>query len=84
VATGSDAIMSLDYITQELKIENVKETLQPRQVTVEPLKLELRHFANSVLEKEKPLITGLDGIRALKIAESALKSSLSGKIVKLK
>ncbi len=84
VATGSDAIMSLDYITQELKIENVKETVQPRQVTVEPLKLELRHFANSVLEKEKPLITGLDGIRALKIAEGALKSSLSGKIVKLK
>jgi UDP-N-acetylglucosamine 3-dehydrogenase len=84
VATGSDAIMSLDYITQELKIENVKETVQPRHVIVEPLKLELRHFANSVLEKEKPLITGLDGIRALKIAEAALKSSLSGKIVKLK
>jgi UDP-N-acetylglucosamine 3-dehydrogenase len=84
VATGSDAIMSLDYITQELKIENVKETVQPRQTTVEPLKLELRHFANCVLEKEKPLITGLDGMKALKIAEAALKSSTTGKIVKLK
>jgi len=30
------------------------------------------------------LITGLDGLRALKIAESALKSSGTGKIVKLK
>jgi UDP-N-acetylglucosamine 3-dehydrogenase len=84
VATGSDAIMSLDYITQELKIENVKETVQPRQTTVEPLKLELRHFANCVLEKEKPLITGLDGMKALKIAEAALKSSTTGRIVKLK
>jgi UDP-N-acetylglucosamine 3-dehydrogenase len=84
VATGSDAIMSLDYITQELKIENVKETVQPRQTIVEPLKLELRHFANCVLEKEKPLITGLDGMKALKIAEAALKSSTTGKIVKLK
>ena len=84
VVTGSDAIMSLDYITQELKIENVKETVQPRQTIVEPLKLELRHFANCVLEKEKPLITGLDGMKALKIAEAALKSSTTGKIVKLK
>ena len=84
VVTGSDAIMSLDYITQELKIENVKETVQPRQTIVEPLKLELRHFANCVLEKEKPLITGVDGMKALKIAEAALKSSTTGKIVKLK
>jgi UDP-N-acetylglucosamine 3-dehydrogenase len=84
VATGTDAIMSLDYITQELKIENMKETVQPRHTAVEPLKLELRHFANCVLEKEKPLITGLDGMRALRIAEAALKSSATGKIVKLK
>jgi predicted dehydrogenase len=62
----------------------MKETKQPRYAIVEPLKLELRHFANCVLEEEKPLITGLDGMRALKIAEAALKSSATGKIVKLK
>lgn len=84
IATGSEAIMSLDYITQELRIEDAKQTVQPRYPTTEPLKLELRHFANCVLGKEKPLITGLDGLRALRIAESALKSSASGKIVKLK
>ena len=84
IATGSEAILNLDYITQELRIEDAKETVQPRYPTQEPLKLELRHFANCVLGKEKPLITGLDGLRALKIAESALKSSATGKIVKLK
>jgi len=84
VATGSEAIMSLDYITQELKIEDAKETLQPRYPMQEPLKLELRHFANCVLEKEKPLVTGLDGLRALRIAEAALKSSATGRIIKLK
>jgi len=84
IATGSEAILSLDYITQELRIEDAKQTVQPRYPTTEPLKLELRHFANCVLGKEKPLITGLDGLRALRIAESALKSSASGKIVKLK
>jgi UDP-N-acetylglucosamine 3-dehydrogenase len=84
IATGSEAIMNLDYITQELRIENAKETLQPRYPMQEPLKLELRHFANCVLGKEEPLITGLDGLRALKIAEGALKSSATGRIVKLK
>ena len=84
IATGSEVIMNLDYITQELKIEDAKETLQPRYPMQEPLRLELRHFANCVLEKEKPLITGLDGLRALRIAEAALKSSATGKIVKLK
>jgi UDP-N-acetylglucosamine 3-dehydrogenase len=83
IVTGSEAIMSLDYITQEIRIENAKETLQPRYPMQEPLKLELRHFANCVLGKEKPLIIGLDGLRALRIAEAALKSSVTGKIVRL-
>jgi len=84
VVTGSKAIMKLDYITQELTVEDAKETLQPRYPWQEPLKLELQHFANCVLKKEKPLITGMDGLRALQIAEAALKSSAAGKAVKLK
>lgn len=82
--TGSEAIMKLDYITQELTIEDAKETVQPRIPWQEPLKLELQHFANCVLGKEKPLITGIDGLKALKIAEAALKSSKTGRLVKIK
>jgi len=84
IATGTEAILNLDYITQELRIENAKETLQPRYPMQEPLKLELQHFANCILRKDKPLITGMDGLKALRIAESALKSSATGKIVRLK
>jgi UDP-N-acetylglucosamine 3-dehydrogenase len=84
VVTGSKAIMKLDYITQELTIENAKETIQPRYPWQEPLKLELQHFANCVLKKEKPLITGTDGLKALQIAEAALKSSAVGRAVKFK
>jgi UDP-N-acetylglucosamine 3-dehydrogenase len=82
--TGSEAIMKLDYITQELTIENAKETIQPRYALQEPLKLELQHFAKCVTSKEKPLITGIDGLKAIRIAEAALKSSATGKAVKLK
>ncbi len=82
--TGSKAIIKLDYITQELTIESAKETLQPRIPWQEPLKLELQNFVKSILSKEKPLVSGLDGLMAIKIAEAALKSSRTGRVVKIK
>jgi len=83
IVTGSKAIMKLDYITQELTIENEKQSVKPRIPWKEPLKLELQHFANCILKEEKPLVTGLDGLKALQIAEAALKSSEKGIVVKL-
>ncbi|TRO54940.1 Gfo/Idh/MocA family oxidoreductase [Candidatus Bathyarchaeota archaeon] len=82
--TGSDAIMRLDYMTQELWIEEPKENLQPRYLWKEPLKLELLHFADCILEKKKSLITGIDGLKALQIAEAALRSSAKNRVIKLK
>jgi UDP-N-acetylglucosamine 3-dehydrogenase len=83
VVTGSEAIMKLDYITQELTIEDAQETVQPRLAWQEPLKLELQHFANCISKKEKPLVKGIDGLKALRIAEAASKSSATGKVIKL-
>lgn len=82
--TGSDAIMKLDYMTQELWIEDPKENLQPRYQWQEPLKLELQHFADCILEKKKPLITGVDGFKALQVAEAALQSSTKNRAIKLR
>jgi UDP-N-acetylglucosamine 3-dehydrogenase len=82
--TGSEALMRLDYNTQELWVESNKETLQPRLPFQEPLKLELQHFAECILEKKKPLVTGLDGYKALEIAMAAMKSSAKNAVVKLK
>jgi UDP-N-acetylglucosamine 3-dehydrogenase len=82
--TGADAIMRLDYITQELWIEETKETLQPRYPWQEPLKLELQHFAECITEKKKPLITAADGLKALQIAEAALQSSAKNRAIKLR
>jgi UDP-N-acetylglucosamine 3-dehydrogenase len=81
--TGSEAIMRLDYITQELWIENAKEPIQPRYPVQEPLKLELQHFVECVTQKKTPLVTGMDGIKALEIAEAAMKSSTRNETVKL-
>ncbi len=81
--TGSDAIMKLDYITQELWVESKKETVQPRLPFQEPLKMELQHFVECILEKKKPLVTGVDGLKALQIAIAAQKSSAKNSVVKL-
>lgn len=85
MVTGSEVIMKLDYITQELTREDAKETVQPRLPWREPLKLELQHFASCILNKEGEIIniTGMDGLRALRIAEAALKSYGNGQSGKL-
>jgi UDP-N-acetylglucosamine 3-dehydrogenase len=82
--TGSDAILSLNYLTQEITVETSQKTLKPRYEWKEPLKLELQHFAKSILKNEKPEVTGVDGLKALIIAEAAIKSSEKGSAVKLK
>ena len=82
--TGSEAIMRLDYITQDVWLEQQKETLQPRYPFQEPLKCELEDFAQCALEKKKPLITGEDGVKALEIAEAAVRSSAKNSAINLK
>jgi UDP-N-acetylglucosamine 3-dehydrogenase len=81
--TGSDAIMRLDYVTQELWIEAANENVQPKFPWQEPLKAELQHFADCVVKKEKPVVTGEDGLRALRVAIAALESSAKHEAVKL-
>jgi UDP-N-acetylglucosamine 3-dehydrogenase len=82
--TGSEAIVTLDYITQEITMETAGQTLAPRYEVKEPLKLELQHFANCIMADKEPMTTGVDGLRAMQIAESALKSARIGKAIKLK
>ncbi len=82
--TGSDAIMRLDYITQDLWIEQQKESVQPRYPFQEPLKAELQHFVDCIMEKKKPLVTGEDGVRALEVATAAMQSSAKNKAIQLK
>jgi len=83
IVTGSEAIMTLDYMTQEITMETAGQTLAPRYEVKEPLKLELQHFAKSILDGREPMITGIDGLKALQIAEAALKSARIGAAVKL-
>ena len=82
--TGSEAIMRLDYITQDLWIEQQTQTVQPRYPFQEPLKAELQHFVDCIVEKKKPIVTGEDGVRALTVATAAIESSAKNKAIRIK
>ncbi len=60
----------------EIGIGDKKKRLifeQPDKVEVNALQYELQLFVNSVLEKTSPVVSGKDGLRALKVADMILQ-----------
>jgi UDP-N-acetylglucosamine 3-dehydrogenase len=83
IATGTEAIMRLDYNTQDLWIEEKSQTVQPRLSFQEPLRSELQHFVDCIVKKDDPIVTGEDGVKALEIATAAMLSSTKNMAVQL-
>lgn len=82
--TGSEAIINVDYITQKITLETAGQSLTPRHKWQEPLKLELQHFVDCIIHDKETRVTGVDGLKALQIAEATLKSAQKHKTIKLK
>ena len=81
--TGTRDIITVDYITQQITVENNLRLTQPHLPYREPLYLELESFTDAVRNGTPPEVTGEDGLQALQICEAALESSRTGKQVKL-
>lgn len=81
--TGREAIAEMDFMTQQVVVESVSEIVTKKQEWVEPLKLELQHFASSIREGREPAVTAEDGLRALKICDAVLYSAGTGEVVRL-
>jgi UDP-N-acetylglucosamine 3-dehydrogenase len=79
IVTGSDATVQLDYITQELWIEESDKVVEPSIERKEPLTLELAHFAESILNDQPFTVNGIDGLKAVEICEAVLQSGTAGK-----
>jgi UDP-N-acetylglucosamine 3-dehydrogenase len=84
LVTGSEKIVTVDYITQAFTIEGLDEVVSTQVKWVEPLAQELRHFIDSVKSNREPTVTAFDGLKALEMAEAALKSGETCEIVRLK
>jgi len=83
VVTGSEATAQLDYITQQVSVENsagaVIQSIEKR----EPLAAELTHFAESILSNRPFAVNAIDGLRAVEICEAVLKSGKAGTTLSL-
>jgi UDP-N-acetylglucosamine 3-dehydrogenase len=79
--TGTKGLITVEYITQKVTVETPTETFQPMLNGGEPLRLELFSFINSIINDEEPEVTGVDGLRALKVCEAALESARKSKPV---
>src|SRR5919107_3455816 len=75
-AVCSEGIISGDFLTQEIRIDDENETVIPRRSFQEPLTLELENFLQAVSgKKTKFLVSPEDATAVTKIAEAALISS---------
>lgn len=74
--TGTDGIISLDYISQSIEVHGKFA----QNITIEheePLKEEIRSVLKSIVNNEEPEMTGEDGVYALKMVLAAMESSKS-------
>ncbi len=83
IVTGSDATVQLDYLSQEVSLEGSDGLIKPKLEKKEPLRAELAHFAESVLDDRDFRVNGEDGLRAVEICEVVLQSGMSGRTIAL-
>jgi len=77
-AVCTDAIISSDFITQEIIVEKDEgsETIQNEKQ--EPLLLEIQSFLGAIEGKHNQVVTSQEAVNVTKIAEAALLSSQKG------
>jgi len=77
-AVCGDAIISSDFISQEVRIVTDNGTEIPRKNVEEPLLLEIDNFLAACEGKEELLVKPEHAVNTTKIAEAALLSSQKG------
>ncbi|MDE1863366.1 MAG: Gfo/Idh/MocA family oxidoreductase [Thaumarchaeota archaeon] len=77
-AVCTDAIISSDFITQEVKIETDGGAEIPRKEVEEPLLLEIKNFISASEGREEIRVRPEHAVNTTRIAEAALLSSQKG------
>ena len=77
-AVFTEAIVSGDFITQQVRVESGGATTIPRAAWAEPLSAEIAAFVAAAEGGAAPLVTAGDAVRVTRVAEAALASSRSG------
>jgi UDP-N-acetylglucosamine 3-dehydrogenase len=77
-AVCTDAIISSDFITQEIIVEKSNESETVQNEKQEPLLLEIQSFLGAIEGKNEQVVKSQEAVNVTKIAEAALLSSQKG------
>ncbi len=77
-AVCTDAIISSDFITQEITVEKDEDNETIQNEKQEPLFLEIKSFLGAIEGKNEHIVKSQEAVNVTKIAEAALLSSLKG------
>jgi len=77
-AVCTDAIISSDFITQEIIVEKSDESETIQNEKQEPLSLEIQSFLGAIEGKNDLIVKSQQAVNVTKIAEAALLSSQKG------
>lgn len=77
-AVCTDAVISSDFITQDVKVEKNEETISLDGEKKEPLLLEIQSFLGAIEGKNELVVQPKQAVNVTKIAEAALLSSKQG------
>ena len=83
IITGSEATINLDYISQEITVEDSEKLTKPHPRYDEPLRLELENFVKVVGEDLEPSPSGKDALAAIRVCDAALESGKRRRVVEL-
>jgi len=68
-------------LTQKISVEDVYGLRDVSSKWEEPLMRELRDFVESVVKDRTPSVTGMDGLKALTLAELAIASAEKNTVI---
>jgi len=77
-AVCTEAVITSDFISQEVRVEKNEDTEIPRKERKEPLLLEIENFLGAIGRKNEPVVSAQQAVNVTKIAEAALLSSQKG------
>jgi UDP-N-acetylglucosamine 3-dehydrogenase len=74
----TQGVISLDFVTQEIKFDDPRGTQMPRREFKEPLLAEMEMFLEALRNGRPPLVKPIDGLNNTIVAEAAVASGISG------
>ncbi|MEM3027074.1 MAG: Gfo/Idh/MocA family oxidoreductase, partial [Thermoproteota archaeon] len=78
---GSEGVIEADLVSQQVTLSSKDDRITPFSEWSEPLRYELKHFLECIVDGRAPSPGEEDAVKALEIVEASFKSSETGNAV---